>query len=210
MKKSILTLLLLATALTVAAQRYNHNSRTPFFSDKDHYYGLRLGINSASLSSDDVNLDLNARAGLNVGAVYGLQLTTSAPIWLEAGLFYSEKGGKINIQGDKTTVRMSYIEMPIVVKYSFDVYDDLYIQPFVGGYLALGVGGKVKEYATHQSHDSFDDFNRFDGGLRFGCGVEYMMLYAEAGMEFGLVNINKSDFDSSRHQTLFFTLGVNF
>ena len=112
MKKSILTLLLLATALTVAAQRYNHNSRTPFFSDKDHYYGLRLGINSASLSSDDVNLDLNARAGLNVGAVYGLQLTTSAPIWLEAGLFYSEKGGKINIQGDKTTVRIGHENAP--------------------------------------------------------------------------------------------------
>lgn len=210
MKKTILCLLLMATAMTVAAQQYNHNSRAPFFSGKDRYYGLRLGINSASLSSNVATMDYNARAGLNVGAVVGLQLTTSAPIWLETGLFYSQKGGKMTIGGDETTLRMDYLQVPIVVKYSFDVYDDLYIQPFIGGYLALGVGGKVKEYATHQSHSAFDDLNRFDGGLHFGCGVEYMMLYAEVGMEFGLVNINKSDFDTSRNQNIFFTIGVNF
>lgn len=210
MKKIITFLLMLATVVPVAAQQYNHTRRARLHNDTDHYYGLRLGLNSASLGSDNAEMDLNARTGLNFGAVYGLQLTTSAPIWLEAGLTYSEKGGKTTVLGNKITSRMSYLELPVVCKYSFDVYDDFYIQPFVGGYLALGIGGKTKDYSTHTSTDSFDDLNRFDGGLRLGCGFEYMMIYAELGMEFGLANISRDDFDTARTQNIFINIGVNF
>jgi len=184
--------------------RYNHN-------DTERYYGLRLGINSAVLNSDVVDMDMNARAGLAFGAVYGLQLANSTPLWLEAGLMYSEKGGRTHIANEKVTCRLSYLELPVVVKYSLDIADDLYLQPFLGGYAALGLGGQFKQYATRTSENSFNYVNRPDAGLRLGCGLEYMMVYVEVGFDFGLVNINKrNDFDSVRNQVLFLNAGVNF
>lgn len=212
--KKLMTLILAAVlALPVVGQSYNYGyTRTSRYDHQntDRYYGLRLGLNSASVSSDDVSLDYTARTGLNFGFVYGMQLTNTAPVWLELGLTYSEKGGIISEKNDDIKARMSYLEVPIVCKYSFDIDGDFYVQPFVGGYLALGIAGKIKDYDNRQSLSTFDTFNRFDGGLRIGCGAEYKMLYAELGMEFGLANISKDDFSSARNQNLFLNIGVNF
>ena len=193
--------------------RYNHN-------DTESYYGLRLGMNIASLSSDKADFDMDSRVGLAFGAVYGFQLANSTPVWLEAGLFYSEKGGSMEsvpfemadkkIGFQKVKCRLSYLQVPLVVKYSFDLVDDFYIQPFLGGYMALGLGGKMKYYGEEKSTSSFDTFDRFDGGLRVGCGLEYQMLYAEAGFDFGLANIGDSDFDGVHTRSFFINVGVNF
>ncbi len=208
--------------------RYNHNST-------ERYYGIRLGLNSATLNSDMVQMDMEARTGLSLGVVYGIQLANSRPIWLEAGAFYSEKGGKSynNLHADivdRITCRLTYIEIPVVIKYGFDVADDLYIQPFFGGFLSMGIAGKTKVFTKDERYrvakDSYssisvrdnnnidqtvyDGVGRFDAGLRLGCGVEYRILYAEIGMEFGLANIGNDDFNSVRTQNLFVNIGVNF
>jgi hypothetical protein len=181
--------------------RYNHN-------DTERYYGLRLGLNIASLSSDVADMDMDSRAGLAFGAVYGFQLANSAPVWLEVGAFYSEKGGESKYNNVKT--RLTYFEVPLVCKYSFDVADDFYIQPFLGGYLAAGFAGKTKNYTERESQSSYNIVNRLDGGLRIGCGLEYQMVYAEAGFDFGLANISKDDFQSVRNRSFFLNVGVNF
>ncbi len=212
MVKRFLTIIMLAALTLPALSQYQpqHIPGRYQHSNTARYYGLRLGLNVACINSDVIDVDMDSRTGLNVGAVYGLQLSNSAPIWLELGAFYSEKGGKSRINGSEIKTRLSYIQVPIVMKYSFDVYDDLYLQPFLGGYLALGVGGKTKNYTDRVSYSSFDNFNRFDGGLRVGCGIEYLMLYAEAGFDFGLANIYKDDFTTARTQNIFISIGVNF
>lgn len=194
--------------------RFNH-------SNVEQYYGVRLGYNLASISSSNAGVDMNTYGGWAFGGVYGLQLANSTPLWLEAGVFYSEKGGKTNNYlsiskennkeyfQEKTT-RLIYLQVPIVVKYAFDVADDFYVQPFLGGYLALGIGGKTKLYEDKHSYDSFDDFHRLDGGIRIGCGAEYQMIYAEVGFDFGIANINDNEFVSARNQSFFFNIGVNF
>ena len=105
---------------------------------------------------------------------------------------------------------MCYLQLPIVVKYNFNVDDDFFIQPFFGGYLACGLGGKTKNYKELESWGTFDDMNRFDGGLRLGCGVEYKMMYAELGYDIGLANIADNDFNSTRTRSFFFNVGINF
>lgn len=211
MKKILTLLLAVAIAMPTFAQFGTKNKRNRFsHSNTEQYYGLRLGLNVASLSSDDAHIDSDSRSGLAFGFIYGLQLANSTPLWLETGLMYSEKGGKIKFEGDKVTTRLTYLQVPVEVKYSFDVYDDFYIQPFLGGYLALGIAGKIKDYGERESNSSYDTFNRFDGGLRIGCGVEYQMLYAELGFDFGLADISKDDFDSTHTRNFFINVGVNF
>ena len=148
--------------------RFNH-------SNVEQYYGLRLGYNYASINSSTATVDMEGYGGFTFGGVYGLQLANSTPLWLEAGLFYSEKGGKTqNFLSTKTinektteyfqkkTTRLIYLQTPIVVKYAFDVADDFYVQPFLGGYLAMGVGGKTKLY--EDKHSEYTNV-----GLRNGC-----------------------------------------
>lgn len=228
MIKKIVTLMMaVAIAVPALAQfgdgrktrdRFNH-------SNVEQYYGVRLGYNLANISSSNASVDMDSYGGFTFGAFYGIQLANSTPLWLEAGLTYSEKGGKNNsfltqqtlADGtvgreyvQKKTTRLIYLQVPIVVKYAFDVADDFYVQPFLGGFLSLGVGGKTKLYDDRRSYDSFDDFNRLDGGLRIGCGAEYQMIYAEVGFDFGIANINDDDFTSARNQNFFVNVGVNF
>jgi hypothetical protein len=223
MKKLFTLMMAIAIAMPTFAQfdgsrktrnRFNH-------SNVEQYYGVRLGLNVASINSSTVGLDMNSYAGLALGGVYGLQLANSTPLWLEIGAFYPEMGGKDNNYlfdkdkkeiraSQKKTTRLMYLKAPIVFKYEFDVADDFYVQPFLGGYFALGIGGKTKLYEDKHSYDSFDDYNRFDGGLRFGCGAEYQMVYAEIGFDFGIANICDDDFASARNQNFFINVGVNF
>lgn len=220
--KKLLTLILAAVLVTPAFAQFNTSrSRSRYNHDNtESYCGLRLGMNYASLSSDAANMDMDGRAGLAFGAVYGIQLANSTPVWLELGVFYSEKGG---IQEDfsfqmpdertgfqKVKCRLSYLQVPIVCKYSLDLFDDFYIQPFLGGYMALGVGGKTKYYGDRYSESSYEKVDRFDGGLRVGCGLEYDMLYAEAGFDFGIANIGDDDFNSVHTRSFFINVGVNF
>ena len=89
---------------------------------------------------------------------------------------------------------------------------DLNLVPFAGGYVAMGVGGKIKNFGDRETESSFsaENFKRFDGGLRFGCGIEYQVLYADMAYEFGLANICHSDWDTSKNGCFYINIGVNF
>ncbi len=214
MKKLIVLILIVLCCVPASAQaqRYNENDR--YFRPNSYgpalYYGLRLGLNLSSISSEDVELDADCLAGLYFGGVLGVQLAPHSPIWFETGLGYSEKGGVARLETGKMKYRMSYLQMPLAVKFNFDVRE-FRIQPYLGGYLAVGVAGKVKNYNIHDSsQSSFDIFNRFDGGIRFGCGAEYQMIYLELGFDLGLANINKDDFYSTHNRCFYINAGVNF
>ena len=162
--------------------RYNHNYGSP-------YYGFRIGPAFTFVNSDDSRLDGGDwQTGLNVGVVTGIPLTDSAPLYLETGLSYIEKGGKKDLpEGKKMTYDLNYLEIPAVLKYKYEVDDHFSIQPQVGGYFAVGVGGKIKNFAEREAESSFKDanFRRLDGGIRIGCGIGYDMFYADltkAGM----------------------------
>lgn len=225
-RKILSTLLCLALAAPVAAQNYygnNNGSRTPtsFFNEEHNlYYGLRLGLGLAHVSSDDSQLDGSSmQAGLNVGGIIGIQLSSAAPVYLESGLFYTEKGGKgYNIdentlsRGDKFTYDLNYLEIPIIVKYLFELDYDITIQPFFGGYFAYGISGSMKDYLHINKESAFSDkyFKRFDGGLRLGCGIQYQVLYGELAYDWGLSNISHAWFQSSHTGCLSINVGVNF
>ena len=89
---------------------------------------------------------------------------------------------------------------------------DLNLVPFAGGYVAMGVGGKIKNFGDRETDSSFssENFKRFDGGLRFGCGVTYDLFYADLTYDVGLSNICHDEFDTSHDRSLSLSLGVNF
>lgn len=211
MRRIITLIMVIAFTIPSFAQFETNRGRSRYNrDDTERYYGLRLGMNVASTSSESNAFDTNPRTGLVIGFAYGMQLSKHHPLWLEASLLYSEKGGKTHQDGDKVTYRLGYLQLPIVAKYGINMDDDLYLQPFFGGYLSMGITGKMKNYGTRESESVFDNMKRFDGGLRAGCGLEYKMMYVEVGYDLGLANIAKDEFDNTKTRCFFVNLGINF
>jgi hypothetical protein len=191
-------------------KRYTYNSNRYV---NDVYYGLRLGLAVSTVSSDASKLDGNkSQTGLNLGFAIGKRLSNTTPLYFESGLYYTEKGGKSDDKFGKFTYDLNYLEVPLLVKYVYSIDRDLSIQPFAGGYLACGVGGKIKDYDDRDAFSSYDDgyFNRFDGGLKIGCGMQIQMLYFDLSYDFGLANIGQDDFDDTRNGCFYVNIGVNF
>ncbi len=223
-KISLILILLFAITLPGMAQgsRYNRSSDENgydrfwgrwFNYDREVYYGLRLGLAVSTVKSDDASLDGGGgKSGLNLGVIAGIQLTPATPIYLESGLLYVTKGGKNHNGGKKFTYDLNYLEVPIVAKYKHFFSNEVSLQPFFGGYFALGVGGKVKDYHEEIAYDSFSDdyFQRFDGGLRLGCGIAYQNFYVDMRYDFGLSNIGHDAFKSTHNRCFYLTLGVDF
>jgi len=229
MKNLLITALAAITlALPAQAQHYR-NSR--YYNQRTHsldysrdrygnrhfadgiYYGLRIGPAFSTVNSDDPDLDgSSSQTGLDIGFVIGYPLSYSAPVYLETGLSYIEKGGKKDLGSKKMTYDLNYLELPILVKYIYDVDGHFTIQPLFGGYFSCGVGGKIKNYADRDAFNSFSGgaFRRFDAGLRVGCGVGYDLFYGELSYDIGLANICHDTFDKSRNGCLALTFGVNF
>ena len=212
-----MTLALVAIAtLTATAQTYSGSC----FYDRENpmgtgsmYYGFRIGPTFSTVNSDDANLDGgNSQTGLTLGAVMGFQLSDDIPLFLETGLSYTEKGGKKTLTGKKMTYDLNYLEIPILVKYIYDIDGHFSVQPLFGGYLSYGISGKIKNFGERQALDSFSDttFKRFDGGLRIGCGVGYDLFYADLSYDIGLSNICHDTFDTSHNGCLYLNFGVNF
>ncbi len=180
------------------------------------YTGFRIGMTVGTVNSDSPYLDGNrAKVGLNAGVVVGTQLTTVAPLYFEGGLYYTQKGGESKYEGSKFTYALDYLELPLTFKYKIPVANDLTVDPLIGGYLALGVAGKIKDFNHRAAYGSFSDdyrdgFSRFDGGLRLGCGLSFDMLYLEASYDIGLANVGKDYFDDTHTGAFNLTCGINF
>lgn len=217
------------------AVNYDSNTKDRWHTDRvPSYFGVRLGLNVPQLfvsTAADVNTKTNV--GLSLGVVAGQRLTPEIPLYIELGLFYMNKGYKSdpytytnsvvngagatvqlpNYPGQKMSIRMHNLEIPLVFKYKADIgVDDLTIDPFLGGFFSFGLGGKMKYYedsrvvnypavpATFGPFDrserktySTNGLKRFDAGLRVGCGVTYQMFYGELSYEIGLVNVAREN-----------------
>ena len=207
MKKILVAIM----AVLFAAPSFAQYSSGGFsLNESSVYYGIRLGMNVASLTGDDV--DMSSKVGLNFGGTVGLRLSDVTPIFLESGLYYTGCGAS----KDKNSISLNYLEIPMLIKYGIQATDDIAVLPFIGPTFRYGLfGGKWKTSGAGKT-DSFGDgkFKRADVGIKLGCGAEYNKLYLELGYQFGITNIadwQVGNDDATVHNgALFVNLGVNF
>lgn len=198
---------------------YGYRGSSYGYGGENIYYGFRIGPSLSNLSTDGFSgsssvyaplSDSKSKAGLNVGIVTGMGLSRYAPIYLETGLFFTQKGAKTNGRGYDRTYNLDYLTLPVTLKLIAGTRD-VSIQPFVGGYVAVGTGGKVKDYGRETISNAFGtgDLKRFDAGLKMGCGIGVDVFYAEVAYDMGLANISKG-FETVKNSAFEFNVGVNF
>lgn len=204
MKKFLMAIV----AVLFAAPSFAQYSSGGFsLSESSVYYGMRLGLNVSTLTGDDYGKVMGGKAGLNLAGVIGLRVSQSTPIFLESGLYFTQRGGS---KDKNTYVDLNYLEIPILMKYGVQVADEVAILPFIGPTFSIGIAGKTKFGDGMPKDSSYDYFNRTDVGIKLGCGAEYNKLYLETGYQFGITNIAKLDDESAHSGAFFINLGMNF
>lgn len=144
------------------------------------------------------------KAGVNVGVMAEKPILNS--LSAKAGIFYTMKGTIGNNDGGfggdlKTTFSPSYLEIPVLASYRYQVNDWIRAQFDFGPYFAFGLHGKdKKEYSGNGSYvkpseteiEVFDQLKRFDFGFRFGPEVVFSDRLAVAlQYEISAINISK-------------------
>ena len=214
MKKTILTLICAAMTMAAAAQYSSQNNGGFSLSEDRLYYGIRIGFVGSQICADDPKLNVSTlKGGFAFGGIVGLRLSDNTPVYLESGLLYANRGGKGNDNGAiKTSINT--FEIPLIIKYGVGLPNDMAILPFAGAFANIGLGnGHYRSTVDgHVSAINKHRYQRFDAGLKVGCGFEYKMLYAEAGWEFGLANMvhENNIYESGHSGALFACFGVNF
>lgn len=212
MKKVLMSIVAVLFAASSFAQT---NSGGFSLSESTVYYGARIGMNVSTITGDNTD-DAKSKAGLTLGGVLGLRISDATPLFLESGLYFTQYGA--NGSG-KSYTNINYLEIPVLIKYGFQVTDEISVLPYVGPTIALGITAKSKwpdptptDPDNYSTTSGFGDnnLNRPNVGIKLGCGAEWNKLYLELGYHFGVTNIADSDKISQHNGNLFINFGVNF
>ena len=203
MKKALLFLFVMmclgASAQSMSGSRW-------YDYDRNSYFGVRLGGSWTQMFTNIDNSTMSGRIGWHAGVAYGKQLGRGVPLFFETGLYFTQKCTRATFlrtaqtEAEEHDLTLDYIEVPLLFKYKISTgVDDLSVQPFVGGFVAVGVAGKDHSYADRENYKVFSGrgFKRFDGGLKVGCGLGYQNFYFEVSYDIGLANILDGN-DSNR------------
>ena len=198
MKKVLRIMAAILLANAVSAQNYEKN-----------ILGVRAGLNlsSYSISAGGASISTDSRASFHVAVTDQILLCNKLPFYLETGLAFSSRGGKV----DGVSFRPSYLQIPVLVNYHFNIKDIVTIQPFAGLYYGLGIGGKVK--VGDEKGDIFGDeggLKRSDLGVRLGAGVVWKRIYFGLGYDIGCLNLVKESDGEGTMRNNCFTISVGY
>ncbi len=148
-------------------------------------FGLKAGVNISSLNIQDFD-DNDSRIGLHIGALAHIHLGTAEQWALQPEIVYSQEGAKLKTQSGTTTVKLDYVNIPVMIQYMFDNGFRLEAGP------QLGLMVNSKYDANGSEEDADDDFKSTNVSLGFGLGYLSKSGFGVGGRyNLGLSNIGE-------------------
>lgn len=187
-------------------------------------WGVRAGLNIPTMgekSKGDAGFDYKSKTGFHVGVITDFSLSKS--FYIQPGLYFTTKGTKMKM--DETTLKanLSYLQIPVLASYRFDLGGNMKLHINAGPYVGYGIGGKIKGggakidafgTADEDSDEMKGGLKRFDFGLGFGAGVSYDKIYVGLNYDLGLSNIADKDMYGDdyklRNRSFNISVGYNF
>ena len=112
---------------------------------------------------------------------------------IRPGVYFSQKGERYKDNADKAlSYDLNYLDIPVTLRVSREVADDLDLVANVGPYLGIGLYGKnIAGSTSTEKHDSFGndgELRRIDSGLIGSIGLKYDDLLLTVGGQYGFVD----------------------
>ena len=175
----------------------------------------KVGINVSNVISSDG--DNGAKAGLVFGAEANYQLNKLFSFSI--GTIYSQQGTKQSINGADVTMKLDYINVPILI--NFHVVKGLALKVGVQpGFLindkaivernGVSVEFGIEKLIQNTPQYSNVKLQNFDFSIPIGVSYEFSNVMLDARYCPGLVKIFSGVPSSDRHSVFQFTLGYKF
>lgn len=143
----------------------------------DTQFGIKGGINLSTLSGINPDLDKNPRLGPAAG--FSGRYWVSPTVALQVETLYNQKGVETTnetLAGDvETTVRLDYIEFPVLTRFEAPLSRDLIGGIYMGPSVGIPITGetKVEDEDDQEIEDMSTDFG-FNLGVDVGSGPFYV------------------------------------
>jgi hypothetical protein len=164
---------------------------------------LTAGYTSSTWSgvdTDDLFGEKQALAGFHAGASIDIALNDN--LTFQPGLLFTTKGAEFGLDSDSITLELQYsfryLCIPLNIKYSYEIDDDMSIFGTAGPYVGIGLTGKTKTTLeapllgiddTQEMDLDWEGLNRLDFGLGFGAGVQYQAFSLGVYYDLGLTDV---------------------
>jgi len=179
--------------------------------------GIKAGLNFARFSGPDVEAEWKNRMALVGGAFFTLKLNNFLAIQPE--ILYSQKGPKwdapLEGQAFVGTVKLDYLEIPLLVKILIPVGANSAIRPnlFAGPYFGFKMSAKLKyTWGATSEERTIDVIKSTDSGYVFGGGFDFVVgngkitLDVRYGMSFSTIATDST----MKNQTISAMIGYSF
>lgn len=149
-------------------------------------FGVKGGINYATLSGEDID-DASYKLGFAVGAVAAFDVMDMVAI--QGEVLYSMKGAE-DYPATGQSTDLTYIEIPVLLKYSIPMAGMIAPNFFVGPSLGILLTAEDNEVDVKENTKSMDY------GIVFGAGVDFDLgtgkVTVDARYNYGLTSIDDS------------------
>lgn len=204
MKKKILSMVvLMSTSLCTFAQN----------GVGDWSFMPKAGLNLATMTNDD---DAKIRPALTIGGEFGY--VASPKVALSFGAMYSQQGCKGNVQGIDATIKMDYINVPIIA--ACRVTDNLSVkvglQPgfLINDKVKVSANGASAEVGLKESYEAAGmdvTIHKFDLSIPIGISYDFSNVQLDLRYNAGLTNILSIPGGEGTKNSVFqFTIGYKF
>jgi len=167
--------------------------------------GVRIGVNAATVSTDDSDFNPKIRTGLVVG-LFGVVPATDM-FAFQPEVLFSQQGAKVEDGGETGTVKIDSLLIPILARVRLWRNSPAHL--LVGP--SFGFRTKAEVEVGDETEDIKDDIKKTDVGLVTGVAVNAGPAVFDARYTWGLSNIdNSSDPGKVKNRVFSFSAGVRF
>ncbi len=164
-------------------------------------WNMKGGFGVATCYGSDTD-GLKSHLVGKIGA--GLEYPLSSNVSLMPSLEFAWKGTETKDDGDKLTVDLYYLQVPVVFAYRINLADAWNTTLKAGPYFAYAVSDKVK----YGSYSGSADVKKFDAGLDAGVDFEYHRFVFGVEAEMGFMELYSGG--SIKNLAFYATLGWKF
>lgn len=143
---------------------------------QDNNLIVRLGMTSMYVTESAGSISANYSNKIGLSAAVGFELGLSKYLAIQPEINSNSKGYEFNQNGQSINMKLSYIELPLLLKGRLPIEDFLELYGEAGPSFAVGIGGNALVNGVEYS-DVFgsNGFNRVDFGLNIGGGANYKL-----------------------------------